>query len=142
MVHLLWIIGDGALFFFLLMNWQAMCTPDEDGLCEPRNWWYNLSIQVRPQRRHSCRPPPPSSSTTASAQPKPPSEVPRSAPQHTPVLHACVVQVVADFGGVVPTTVDELMSPALPVRKESARPVPWRGGGSQGREVVQGLLRG
>ena len=57
---------------------------------------------------------------------------------HTPVLHACVVQVVADFGGVVPTTVDELMSPALPVRKESARPVPWRGGGSQGREVVQG----
>ena len=48
MVHLLWIIGDGALFFFLLMNWQAMCTPDEDGLCEPRNWWYNLSIQVRP----------------------------------------------------------------------------------------------
>jgi len=45
-VHLVWIIGDGALFFFLLMNWQAMCTPDEDGLCEPRNWWYNLSIQV------------------------------------------------------------------------------------------------
>ena len=28
------------------MNWQAMCTP-VDGLCEPRNWWYNLSIQVR-----------------------------------------------------------------------------------------------
>merc|ERR1719424_1694872 len=27
------------------MNWQAMCTP-VDGLCEPRNWWYNLSIQV------------------------------------------------------------------------------------------------
>ena len=52
-MHLLWIIGDGALFFFLLMNWQAMCTPDEDGLCEPRNWWYNLSIQVRPQRRHT-----------------------------------------------------------------------------------------
>ena len=96
------------------------------------------SQQARPQRRHSCRPPPPSSSTTASAQPKPPSEVPRSAPQHTPVLHACVVQVVADFGGVVPTTVDELMSPAPLVRKESARPVPWRGGGSQGREVVQG----
>ena len=48
-MHLVWIIGDGALFFFLLMNWQAMCTPDEDGLCEPRNWWYNLSIQVRPQ---------------------------------------------------------------------------------------------
>ena len=47
-MHLVWIIGDGALFFFLLMNWQAMCTPDEDGLCEPRNWWYNLSIQVRP----------------------------------------------------------------------------------------------
>ena len=92
-VHLLWIIGDGALFFFLLMNWQvcnptqrglqpcaarpatlcgpacnpmrcglqpyaagsiallmnrrqAMCTP-VDGMCEPRNWWYNLSIQVR-----------------------------------------------------------------------------------------------
>ena len=61
---------------------------------------------------------------------------------HTPVLHACVVQVVADFGGVVPTTVDELMSPAPPVRKESARPVPWRGGGSQGRGVAPGARGG
>ena len=24
---------------------QAMCTPI-DGRCEPRDWWYNLSIQV------------------------------------------------------------------------------------------------
>ena len=44
-LHILLIIGDGALFF-LLVNWQAMCVPDASGKCEPRNWWYNLSIQV------------------------------------------------------------------------------------------------
>ena len=45
-LHILLIIGDGAFFFFLLVNWQAMCVPDASGKCEPRNWWYNLSIQV------------------------------------------------------------------------------------------------
>ena len=45
-VHILLIVGDGAFFFFLLVNWQAMCVPDASGKCEPRNWWYNLSIQV------------------------------------------------------------------------------------------------
>ena len=45
-LHILLIIGDGAFFFFLLVNWQAMCVPDSSGKCEPRNWWYNLSIQV------------------------------------------------------------------------------------------------
>ena len=73
-MHLLWIIGDGALFFFLLMNWQAMCTPDEDGLCEPRNWWYNLSIQVRPQRRH-----------TAALPHHPPAPPPLRTPSHLPI---------------------------------------------------------
>mmetsp|Transcript_8117 Transcript_8117/g.25401 ORF Transcript_8117/g.25401 Transcript_8117/m.25401 type:complete len:268 (-) Transcript_8117:23-826(-) len=38
------IIVDGAFFFFLLVGWQAMCTPVMD--CQPRNWWYNWSIQL------------------------------------------------------------------------------------------------
>ena len=38
------IIADGAFFFFLLMGWQAMCRPRTD--CDPRNWWYNWSIQL------------------------------------------------------------------------------------------------
>lgn len=46
LIHILLIVGDGAFFFFLLVNWQAMCVPDASGKCEPRNWWYNLSIQV------------------------------------------------------------------------------------------------
>ena len=88
MVHLLWIIGDGALFFFLLMNWQAMCTPDEDGLCEPRNWWYNLSIQVRPQHRH-----------TAALLHRPPAPPPLRTPSHLPryedrLLRVRIVQVL------------------------------------------------
>jgi Protein of unknown function (DUF2985) len=42
-VVLVLIIADGALFFFLLMGWQAMCRPRRD--CEPRNEVYNISIQ-------------------------------------------------------------------------------------------------
>ena len=38
------IIVDGAFFFFLLVGWQAMCTPVMD--CQPRNYWYNFSIQL------------------------------------------------------------------------------------------------
>jgi len=45
LVHLLCIVGDGAFFFFLMVNWQAMCTP-VDGECEPRDWWLNLSLQI------------------------------------------------------------------------------------------------
>ena len=44
MLVLFLIIADGALFFFLLMGWHTLCSPVTD--CEPRNWWYNFSIQV------------------------------------------------------------------------------------------------
>lgn len=44
MIVFILVIADGAFFFFLLMGWQAMCTPRQD--CEPRNWWYNWSVQV------------------------------------------------------------------------------------------------
>ena len=37
------IIIDGAFFFFLLIGAQNMCTPRTN--CNPRNWWYNFSIQ-------------------------------------------------------------------------------------------------
>jgi len=43
-VVLLLVIIDGALFFFLLVGWQSMCRPRVD--CEPRNWWYNFSVQL------------------------------------------------------------------------------------------------
>jgi hypothetical protein len=38
------VVGTGALFFFFLMGWQTVCRPRTD--CEPRNWWYNWSIQA------------------------------------------------------------------------------------------------
>jgi hypothetical protein len=38
------VIVDGAFFFFLLLGWQSLCRPRTD--CEPRNWWYNCSIQI------------------------------------------------------------------------------------------------
>ncbi|GAX10588.1 hypothetical protein FisN_14Lh086 [Fistulifera solaris] len=38
------VIIDGAFFFFLLVGWHGMCQPRMD--CEPRNWWYNASIQI------------------------------------------------------------------------------------------------
>lgn len=41
---ILLVIIDGAFFFFLLVGWQSMCRPRMD--CEPRNWWYNASIQI------------------------------------------------------------------------------------------------
>lgn len=44
MIVIFLIIADGALFFFLLMGWHALCEPVTD--CEPRNWWYNFSIHV------------------------------------------------------------------------------------------------
>jgi hypothetical protein len=43
-IVLLLVIGTGALFFFFLMGWQTVCRPRTD--CEPRNWWYNWSIQA------------------------------------------------------------------------------------------------
>lgn len=43
-IVLILVIADGAFFFFLLMGWQTLCRPRTD--CEPRNWWYNWSIQV------------------------------------------------------------------------------------------------
>ena len=39
------VIVDGALFFFLLMGWHTLCDNEKTD-CEPRNWWYNWSIQV------------------------------------------------------------------------------------------------
>jgi hypothetical protein len=41
---ILLVIIDGAFFFFLLVGWHGMCQPRMD--CEPRNWWYNASIQI------------------------------------------------------------------------------------------------
>jgi hypothetical protein len=38
------VIADGAFFFFLLMGWQTLCRPRTD--CDPRNWWYNFSVQL------------------------------------------------------------------------------------------------
>mmetsp|Transcript_28167 Transcript_28167/g.39614 ORF Transcript_28167/g.39614 Transcript_28167/m.39614 type:complete len:274 (+) Transcript_28167:94-915(+) len=43
---LVMIIVDGAFFFFLLMGWQAMCNDPKRTDCDPRNWWYNFSIQM------------------------------------------------------------------------------------------------
>ena len=43
LIVMLLIIVDGAFFFFLLIGAQRMCRPRTD--CEPRNWWYNFSIQ-------------------------------------------------------------------------------------------------
>ena len=37
------IIADGAFFFFLLVGAHGLCRPRTD--CEPRNYWYNWSIQ-------------------------------------------------------------------------------------------------
>uniref|UniRef100_A0A7S4BJG5 Uncharacterized protein n=1 Tax=Chrysotila carterae TaxID=13221 RepID=A0A7S4BJG5_CHRCT len=45
-VHILLIVADGAFFFFLLVGWHAMCTFPAKTDCEPRNWWYNLSVQL------------------------------------------------------------------------------------------------
>lgn len=44
LVVILLVIIDGAFFFFLLVGWQSMCRPRTD--CDPRNWWYNASIQI------------------------------------------------------------------------------------------------
>lgn len=46
LANLVLIIVDGALFFFLLMGWHAMCDKPSRTACDPRNWWYNFSIQV------------------------------------------------------------------------------------------------
>ena len=42
-VVMLLIIADGAFFFFLLVGAHKLCRPRTD--CEPRNYWYNWSIQ-------------------------------------------------------------------------------------------------
>ena len=39
------IIVDGALFFFLLIGAHAMCNTPSRFNCDPRNYWYNFSIQ-------------------------------------------------------------------------------------------------
>ena len=38
-------LNPNSWLTLISLGWQAMCTPVE-GRCEPRNWWYNLSIQV------------------------------------------------------------------------------------------------
>jgi len=43
---LILVIIDGAFFFFLLVGWQAMCNDPTRTDCDPRDWWYNWSIQV------------------------------------------------------------------------------------------------
>ena len=42
-VVMLLVIADGAFFFFLLIGAHKLCRPRTD--CEPRNYWYNWSIQ-------------------------------------------------------------------------------------------------
>jgi len=37
------VVIDGAFFFFLFIGAHNMCTPRTN--CNPRNWWYNFSIQ-------------------------------------------------------------------------------------------------
>ena len=44
LVVLFLVVLDGAFFFFLLIGAQRMCRPRTD--CEPRNWWYNFSVQA------------------------------------------------------------------------------------------------
>lgn len=39
------IVVDGAFFFFLLIGAQNMCSHPSRTDCNPRNWWYNFSIQ-------------------------------------------------------------------------------------------------
>jgi uncharacterized Tic20 family protein len=39
------IVVDGAFFFFLLIGAQNMCQQPSRTDCNPRNWWYNFSIQ-------------------------------------------------------------------------------------------------
>lgn len=43
-VHILLIVMDGALFFFLMVGAHNMCSPQFD--CPTRNFWLNLSLQV------------------------------------------------------------------------------------------------
>ena len=43
LVVMILIIADGAFFFFLLVGAHGLCRPRTD--CEPRNYWYNWSIQ-------------------------------------------------------------------------------------------------
>lgn len=38
------VVADGALFFFLLIGGHRLCRPRLD--CQPRNDWYNASIQI------------------------------------------------------------------------------------------------
>jgi hypothetical protein len=44
LIVLFLVIVDGAFFFFLLIGAQRMCRPRTD--CDPRNGWYNISVQV------------------------------------------------------------------------------------------------
>jgi Protein of unknown function (DUF2985) len=43
-IMLVLIVADGALFFFLLIGGHLLCRPRLD--CQPRNDWYNASIQI------------------------------------------------------------------------------------------------
>mmetsp|Transcript_40248 Transcript_40248/g.97221 ORF Transcript_40248/g.97221 Transcript_40248/m.97221 type:complete len:463 (+) Transcript_40248:277-1665(+) len=40
------VVIDGAFFFFLLVGWHDMCDTPSKTNCDPRNWWYNFSIQM------------------------------------------------------------------------------------------------
>ena len=42
-IVIFFVVGFGALFFFLLMGWHLLCRPRMN--CEPRNWWLNFGIQ-------------------------------------------------------------------------------------------------
>lgn len=45
-IILVLIIVDGAFFFFLLVGLHRMCPSGSSTDCEPRNWWYNFSVQL------------------------------------------------------------------------------------------------
>jgi hypothetical protein len=40
------VIVDGAFFFFLLVGGHGLCNEPSRTDCDPRNWWYNFSVQV------------------------------------------------------------------------------------------------
>lgn len=45
-VALFFIVVDGAFFFFLLLGWHGMCDSPSKTDCDPRNMWYNISVQL------------------------------------------------------------------------------------------------
>lgn len=45
LIVLILVVIDGAFFFFLLIGAHNMCDTPSRTDCDPRNWWYNFSIQ-------------------------------------------------------------------------------------------------